>query len=372
MSEQRIFFKESQNSKIFKATHKFLETLEFDNDIEPVRLRLNLILGFITQDGDFFDKNCQLSIGWIGDTFVRSLEKINTSASKNPKDDFENDDIESLIKESFAMAYRFLCEAEFRTPNGLNHSLMATIEKIDDSLHIFNESQKRDITVSRLILPSYILKQFIHHENIQSIIEFNKNISAQQEKQNEWIKEISSRQTAVNQLKSNLEEYKKAFNFVGLHKGFDDLSAQKRKEQTWALGFLIVLGFLTLSPVGIEIFLFLFRTAEIQKYSTVLVYAIVPTITIQLVLIYFFRVALMNYKSIKAQLLQLELRKTLCSFIQSYTSYAKEMKSNDNASLDKFENLIFSGIIANEEQLPSTFDGIEQFGKIMQSLKSVN
>ena len=160
---------------------------------------------------------------------------------------------------------------------------------------------------------------------------------------------------------------------MGLFKGFNDLSATKNIELKWALGFLIALAILAIAPVGAELYLLAFKSETIKNnYLDLLKYAILPTLTLQIVLVYFFRVALLNYKSIKAQLLQLELRKTLCQFIQSYSIYAKEMKATDNSSLEKFENLIFSGIIANEENLPSTFDGLEQLGKIIQSLKSTS
>ena len=95
-----------------------------------------------------------------------------------------------------------------------------------------------------------------------------------------------------------------------------------------------------------------------------------PLVAIEILLIYLFRVVLANYQSIKKQLLQIELRMTLCQFIQSYTKYANEMKATDKASLEKFENLIFSGIVMDDQQLPSTFDGIEQISKMMSALKS--
>nr|WP_202819706.1 hypothetical protein [Thaumasiovibrio occultus] len=67
--------------------------------------------------------------------------------------------------------------------------------------------------------------------------------------------------------------------------------------------------------------------------------------------------------------MQLELRQTLCQFIQSYADYAKEIKAKDGASLEKFENLIFSGILADSDKVPSTFDGLEQIGAMLKSIK---
>ena len=49
---------------------------------------------------------------------------------------------------------------------------------------------------------------------------------------------------------------------------------------------------------------------------------------------------------------------------------AKEIKEKDGASLDKFENLIFSSIVSTSEQVPSTFDGLEHITNLIKSAKS--
>lgn len=66
-------------------------------------------------------------------------------------------------------------------------------------------------------------------------------------------------------------------------------------------------------------------------------------------------------------MVQIELRKTLCQFIQNYSDYSKNIKEKDANSLEKFENLIFSGLVTNEDKLPSTFDGIEQLTKLIKN-----
>jgi hypothetical protein len=88
------------------------------------------------------------------------------------------------------------------------------------------------------------------------------------------------------------------------------------------------------------------------------------------VLIYFFRVVLSDYKFVQSQLLQVELRKTLCTFIQHYCEYSCEIKKKDPDALKKFENIVFSAIVSSDEKLPSAFDGIEQIGNLIKSAKS--
>lgn len=42
----------------------------------------------------------------------------------------------------------------------------------------------------------------------------------------------------------------------------------------------------------------------------------------------------------------------------------------DKGVLEKFENLIFSGLVADPDKLPSTFDGMSQVGALIKSIKS--
>ncbi|ULJ61705.1 hypothetical protein [Wielerella bovis] len=94
------------------------------------------------------------------------------------------------------------------------------------------------------------------------------------------------------------------------------------------------------------------------------------SIGLEFVLIYFFRVILNQYRAVETQIMQLELRLSLCQFIQAYAEYAKEIKKNDKDALEKFENLIFSSILSNDNNIPSTFDGMEQITQLIKELKS--
>jgi len=75
-----------------------------------------------------------------------------------------------------------------------------------------------------------------------------------------------------------------------------------------------------------------------------------------------------HFQSIKTQLLQLELRKSLCQFIESYSTFSTDIKARDPSALEKFENLVFSGL--KRRKPPSTFDGIEQLAKLFKGIKS--
>ncbi|MBU2325714.1 MAG: hypothetical protein KJ884_22405, partial [Gammaproteobacteria bacterium] len=61
---------------------------------------------------------------------------------------------------------------------------------------------------------------------------------------------------------------------------------------------------------------------------------------------------------LRAQLLQIDLRMTLCQFIDKYAEYSAQVKKN-GGSLDGFESVVFSGLVTIDEKIPSTFDGLE-------------
>ena len=68
--------------------------------------------------------------------------------------------------------------------------------------------------------------------------------------------------------------------------------------------------------------------------------------------------------------MQIELRKSLCQFIQSYSDYSSEIRENNPEALSKFEDVVFSNIMLSDDKIPSTFDGIEQIASLINALKN--
>jgi hypothetical protein len=165
-----------------------------------------------------------------------------------------------------------------------------------------------------------------------------------------------------------LSNYETGFNFVGLYEGFDNLGKQKEGEKKNLHKWLIFFGILILTPFSIELYTLYTHLESIDKIKNILLLSMVPTISITAIIIYFFRVILHNYKSVQSQLLQIDVRKTLCRFIQKYSESLAEVKM-EKESLAKFENIIFSHIHSDEDKLPSTYDGIEQLGNLVKSIK---
>lgn len=357
------FFSKEENIELIQQVHsglKFLETAgTFDRSQKFVINGLKKILYSMYSNSETYDELCQANINWIGNDFISSLRNY---VDKNKSEKRE-------IGAIFTKAYRFLCELEFSMPGEMNIDLRQIKNNIDEHLDSFTSNEKSQIIYANFVMPANIAKKIIHHENILNIKQFNSVISQAETKKEEWKKEIEKRKNEVKEISDTLKEYKNAFNFVGLYDGFKELSDNKNKEKFWIFISLIAIGILVVSPLVSEITYMLLNQKTLIEHKDTLIFLALPLVTIEIILIYFFRIILFNYKSVKALLVQIELRKTLCQFIQNYSDYSTNIKEKDATSLEKFENLIFSRLITNEDKLPSTFDGIEQLTKIIKSIK---
>lgn len=232
-------------------------------------------------------------------------------------------------------------------------------------------SGRFDIDVINNYLGDRSFQAFLDYEdNVKNAEENSRLITSNLKKETTRLENLlSEKEKKVDLLAKKLEEQKTAFNFVGLSQGFESLLKKKRDSQ------LIVLSLLFF--IGIFLFIPLFTYVEINQIrnqsSDLFDWRIfLPFVSIELISLYLFRVVLTHYNSIKTQIMQLELRQTLCQFIQSYVEYAKEIKEKDSASLEKFENLIFSSILSTPDKVPSTFDGLEQLSNFIKNIKSGN
>lgn len=108
---------------------------------------------------------------------------------------------------------------------------------------------------------------------------------------------------------------------------------------------------------------------EIEKHKTTLVYSLPTVLAVEIILLYLFRVVLGQFRSVKAQLLQIDLRISICQFVESYADYVSRLRTKDSSALAKFEALIFSGLVTEEAGIPSTFDGTEQIARLIRSIR---
>ncbi|MDC2826342.1 hypothetical protein PHA51_09945 [Rodentibacter pneumotropicus] len=228
-----------------------------------------------------------------------------------------------------------------------------------------------------------VINNYLGNRSFQAFLNYEDKVKEAEEKLNQIDSNIKStagklesflseKENKVDFLANKLEKQKTAFNFVGLSQGFESLLSKKEKSKNisfWIMLFLCVL--LMAFPIAFLGGRFLNWFSEYNiPWNDISWVQMLPIFGLELVIIYFFRVVLTHYNSVQTQIMQIELRQSLCQFIQSYVDYAKEIKEKDGASLEKFENLIFSSILSTPDKVPSTFDGLEHLSNLIKNMKS--
>ncbi len=356
-----MFFAEENNLKSIGTFLRKAESSHIEDEARAKRLAIvKELVGYIHRSPEGWDERCTFNIKHIGDQFLTSLRNFDPSKL-------------SEIDHIYCMAYRFLCEFDFLVGAGkeISLELRSIRNRIqEDATQIDDDDARSQIIYASYVMPANIAKEFINDSNIGIFRDFEAKKSEAEKLKAEWDKELEQKKSETDSLKEKLDEYKTAFNFVGLYQGFSDLSSRKHSESRNLFWSLIAMGIVTLSPLAIELYCTTNGLLKGQILSYENLITLIPLISVEVILIYFFRIILLNHRTIAAQKIQIDLRKTLCQFIQSYAEYAAKIKSKDSASLEKFENLIFSGIISDPEKLPSTFDGLDQIGELVKKAKN--
>ncbi|MBA6096379.1 hypothetical protein H4C80_04360 [Pseudomonas juntendi] len=349
-----FFANDARRQIVTNALTKIRGGLDSVKDSEDVKLKfmldfIALVLGHLQRDPRLFDQKCIMNIAAIGEKFMDELLDLNLSRSE----------IETL----FASCYRFLVEFQLSTPGLIASDLLYGLERVSDfEYEGIAGSQVRYAGQQMLV---NVVQHYLYHPSLVELKDLPSTIE-RSEKERQILEEtIGSREARVQALADKLKTYETAFNFVGLYAGFQGMKTAKVVERRWNFGYLILLGFLLLLPFAVKVYL-MYRGEEGLKFDTV---GLATLAGLELLLLYFFRVALQNFKSIKAQLLQIDLRMTLCQFVQSYAEYSKDARSVSPGLLERFEQVVFSGIVNDESAIPSTFDGLDKLAELVGRIR---
>lgn len=354
------YFQLDENATTFRTLFNNLPSKRTQSEDEfDVTPHLRHILHIILNNQKQFDECCQSNIEWIGSSFISLASNYEPSSQESA--------VQRL--DLFCYAYRFIKELEFSMPERLSMDLLVIKNFVINNIDKFDGNTKSQLIYVNYFMPSDVAKNLLHHPDILAIREFNSAQKSAVTLKTQWDEQLEKKEAKVEALKNQLDGLETGFNFVGLVDGFRQLSFKKIKEKNFAFGSLIFLGICILAPLLTEGIFMLNNLDVIEKNKSTLFYLLPPLIAVELLLVYFFRVVLVHFRSTKAQLLQLELRTALCQFIQSYSTYASQIKETNPSGLEKFENLIFSGIISSEDNLPSTFDGTEQLAKLIAGIR---
>lgn len=304
---------------------------------------------------ELWEEQCLFNIHYIGENFKSLIQ--------NFLFDFSDKNLSYLYDD----VVRFLAELNLSFQQkeysfNPGSSLFPIIKRLKEQMFYSGEKHPDSLNYAFYKMPIDILCFYMGNQGFKTFFEFDERKNALETSITKYWDEIQQKIDEVNVLKDKLDEYKTAFNFVGLSKGFENLLKQKNEAKKKTLGLLVLLA--------ITVALTLAISFSVQTTGAVFSWqSMLPIIGLEFVLIYFFRVVLTHYHSIQTQIMQLELRQSLCQFIQSYAEYAKKIKSDDKDALEKFENLIFSSILSNPDKVPGTFDGVEGLTSLLKELK---
>ncbi|WP_257219898.1 hypothetical protein [Acinetobacter sp. YH12239] len=186
----------------------------------------------------------------------------------------------------------------------------------------------------------------------------------------DWENTLQTKQNAVTELESRLETSKQTYDFVLLNAGFKSLYDQKKRDlkdptsnYKWIFRFILII------PILEILFFSCLIAREIEINSATIWYMLIPSISLILFLFYFYRINLQEARSIKSQMMQLELRMALCQFIHNYAEDSEKLHAKNKAGFEKFENIIFSPLVSSDEKIPTTFDGMEQLAKLVSEFR---
>lgn len=355
------FFTNPSNTALMRRLVHVLSTWS-DDMTTPKGLshHLQKILELMLSNPERFDEFASQNIEWIGSNFISEISNL-----FELKPEKQSESITSI----FTSAYRFLCELEFTQPGSASFDILRIMNFVHDNLDDFSGIDKQQLVYASYSMPAGVIKKLIGHPSIIEFRKFSETVESSRKLKEEWDNDLNSRQNLLQGLSENLRKITSAYNFVGLVNGFQSLKSAKETERRVSFLSLLMIAIAMLALPAIQVRFVMDNLALIDSYKTTLVYSLPTILAIELFLLYFFRVVLGQFRSVKAQLLQIDLRISLCQFIESYADYVTNLRTKDSSALGKFEALIFSGLVTEESGIPSTFDGIEQITGLIKSIR---
>lgn len=245
-------------------------------------------------------------------------------------------------------------------------NLMYALER--NLIYLDKQTIADAVNISRLI-PKVTYDNYM--KNNKELSETLSNVGRYVEKINQYRENCNKFLSEIEKIENRLQNQRQEFNFIGLSNAFQKMKDDKSKELikekrfNWFLMTMIVLSLI----LKIVWSLNQVRLGELNL--NILMIVITSFIVFIGILLYFFRISLYNIKAIQSQILQLDLRLSLCQFIHNYANDSKEMRENMKESLERFESVIFAPIVATDDKIPATLDGMEQLGRLVDMVKKL-
>lgn len=215
--------------------------------------------------------------------------------------------------------------------------------------------------------PMKIMRTFINSQGLKDAKSFVSEIVSENNKIIGLQRKTKVTKDEIVKIEEKLDEYKNQYNFILLSKAFSRMKSDKTDEykiaRRWMHAYTVLLMVI---PIMILANLH-FKWVDVGVSVEHLIYAI-PLLTLEVFVFYFMRLYYGEVRSIRAQLLQIDLRLSLCEFVHDFID-KKNQTSGKDESWKNFESLIFSPIQMSADNIPSLLDGAnavaEVLGKVM-------
>lgn len=315
-----------------------------------------------------FDELTEYSRKYPVSDFVKEIAR-KLDKYKNSRED---KDLVELLSLALNLFYVYFSEMKFRL-GGFNQSIALEIGSLSAFVSDYFKDHanfKRYLQYAERDIPFAIIQEIFNSNEIKNLRALNENINAITSKIEEWQSILTEQTSQVEKWHNSLKDYKDAFNFVGIFDGFNQLHQKKVQELWWSR-----FGLITIGAVILTIFAYEIHTIQniIVSKGTIDVVSLlaltVPFTILIFLLLYFFKIILQTMRSIQSQLLQLDLRLTLCRFIQGYAASASDLKKQHPDGFEKFEALIFAPLVSSDDKIPNTFEGLDQLSSVVNIIK---
>ncbi|ARA44358.1 TPA: hypothetical protein ACUI6X_005314 [Klebsiella pneumoniae] len=304
------------------------------------------------------------------------LHQGNTPSLQELKDDkfyFLNKILRILFE------YNFWASDDFGPPMFLSPEILEKLDKLkppsDFQVNFIwiERSMPAALTKDLLLSDkfSFLTKIAVDVENLESTISHNiekgledveNKTNELREQVNELIQSSNSSIHSLNEYDSKLKEYKSDYNFVLLSKAFSNLRGKKRTEFQ-INNFIVLIFSLCLTCIPLIALANHIKGWYIVELNLSSLAYYLPLLSLELLLFYFMRLYYIEGKAIKAQLLQIDQRLSLCEFIHDYVE-TKKNSGAEKESWSLFEKLIFSPIQVTSENIPSLLDGASSIAEL--------
>ncbi|MDT8745622.1 hypothetical protein [Klebsiella pneumoniae] len=275
--------------------------------------------------------------------------------------------------------YNFWASDDFGPPMFLRPEILEKLDKLKPA----SESPVNFIWIERS-MPAALTKDLLLSEEFSSLrmiagsvglfeekitteikrgfSDVNKEADALKNNIEGLIKSAGATVQSLEEYDEKLKQYKSEYNFVLLSKAFSNLLKTKKAEYvTNHRSVIIFSSWLIATPLfALLNHIYNFFPVEFNLNS---LFYYLPILSLELLFFYFMRLYYIEGKAIKAQLLQIEQRLSLCEFIHDYV----ETKNNSGAEKESwslFEKLIFSPIQVSSENIPSLLDGASSIAEL--------